>query len=618
MRARMIHLGGALALCSALSTSAIAATGTTPGNYIWYKFPSSVTAITDITYNITVNQDPGPLANVFWSNQFDLAANTTNPTKLTGYMGMQVNGGNKRTFLISIWGATASKAGDPGTTCQTGTEGTPFVNCHLISSVGQPFYWQQGHAYQFHIVNEGNQWFGATVTDVTTNTSIKLGSIQTGRDAIDPKGNTVSWTEFFEWNSSLSTCNDQPYVNATFGVPVVYNNGTLLSASISSKNNGNSCAYDTSSIAAPAGPVIVTNATHNSLRGPIINAQGQCLINTNGMPSLGACNAFDGKQGWVMGANGAVQNNHLCLSNTSGLPVNSCTGNTSQLWTYQNGQLKQQGTNFCLTNTASVLSTQTCSTWATSQQWTLPGFPGTPTMWNCANATPINRPYLLKVGTTLCPLDTMTSPHGKYHLNVQQDGNLAIYDANNALQWTSGTNASNPIRATLQKDGNFVIYDGTNAQIWSTGITNSPSGSWVFMQDDGNLVDYGVTVAYASNSGDPSVAASNTAPYMIKRGTSLSAGQSVTSGNGKFSLSMQTSGNLVVTRNSDGQTIFSTGTSGAGNYATMQTDGNFVVYSSGGAALWATHTSGTAGALLFMQNDGNLVLYSLIPKWSRF
>lgn len=115
---------------------------------------------------------------------------------------------------------------------------------------------------------------------------------------------------------------------------------------------------------------------------------------------------------------------------------------------------------------------------------------------------------------------------------------------------------------------------------------------------------------------------SHTAPT----GMTLYAGDSLDSADGRFVLSMQTDGNLVLYRSgvgpiwassSCGQTQF-----GSGFRAWMQWDGNFVIYSASGVAVWATSFAQTqqacssdrqtvfgSGIYMVMQNDGNLVMY---------
>jgi hypothetical protein len=91
----------------------------------------------------------------------------------------------------------------------------------------------------------------------------------------------------------------------------------------------------------------------------------------------------------------------------------------------------------------------------------------------------------------------------------------------------------------------------------------------------------------------------------------LTQGQSITSGNGCFTLYMQNDGNLVVYRNSNSQAIWSSNTArSCSNRACMQGDGNFVLYDCHNRATWSSKTSRNEGSTLTMQGDGNLVIYA--------
>jgi lysozyme len=97
---------------------------------------------------------------------------------------------------------------------------------------------------------------------------------------------------------------------------------------------------------------------------------------------------------------------------------------------------------------------------------------------------------------------------------------------------------------------------------------------------------------------------------MIQPGQGLAVGESYGSCDGRFSLAMQTDGNLVLYRNGAGA-LWSSHTSGGDGYAAiMQTDGNFVLYGHHTNALWASGTSGHGGSALALQDDGNAVLYA--------
>jgi lysophospholipase L1-like esterase len=77
---------------------------------------------------------------------------------------------------------------------------------------------------------------------------------------------------------------------------------------------------------------------------------------------------------------------------------------------------------------------------------------------------------------------------------------------------------------------------------------------------------------------------------------------------GRFSLLLQTDGNLVVLEGA--QQLWASGTAGKNvMQGRMLADGNFVLYDNNGREVWATNTDGFPGSNLLMQNDGNLVMY---------
>ncbi len=92
-------------------------------------------------------------------------------------------------------------------------------------------------------------------------------------------------------------------------------------------------------------------------------------------------------------------------------------------------------------------------------------------------------------------------------------------------------------------------------------------------------------------------------------GQGLEAGQSLTSNNGAYTLTLQDDGNLVLT--DGGGPVWASDSSGhSAGRAEVQSDGNFVVYDNGGGALWSSNTEGRSDVKLVLQDDRNLVLYS--------
>jgi len=101
----------------------------------------------------------------------------------------------------------------------------------------------------------------------------------------------------------------------------------------------------------------------------------------------------------------------------------------------------------------------------------------------------------------------------------------------------------------------------------------------------------------------------------LTAGQKLVRGESLTSSNGAYTLTLQDDGNLVLAAR--GQTVWATGTDGQNVVrAEVQPDGNFVVYTAD-KPVWHSNTQGKKNVRLVLQDDRNLVLYSGDgPAWS--
>lgn len=112
---------------------------------------------------------------------------------------------------------------------------------------------------------------------------------------------------------------------------------------------------------------------------------------------------------------------------------------------------------------------------------------------------------------------------------------------------------------------------------------------------------------------------SYSAKSSITAETSIKPGESRSSSNGIYKLSVESDGNVVITKN--GAKIWEARTGGK-NVSTlkMQKDGNLVAYTASEQAVWATgsHGKGNSSCVLVMQDDGNLVIYKDgdNPIWS--
>ncbi|CAJ1503001.1 LysM peptidoglycan-binding domain-containing protein [[Mycobacterium] burgundiense] len=94
----------------------------------------------------------------------------------------------------------------------------------------------------------------------------------------------------------------------------------------------------------------------------------------------------------------------------------------------------------------------------------------------------------------------------------------------------------------------------------------------------------------------------------LAEGQKLSKGESLTSKNGAYTLTLQDDGNLVLAAR--GEAVWATSTNGQDVVrAEVQKDGNFVLYTAD-KPVWHTDTKGKKNVRLVLQDDRNLVLYS--------
>lgn len=94
----------------------------------------------------------------------------------------------------------------------------------------------------------------------------------------------------------------------------------------------------------------------------------------------------------------------------------------------------------------------------------------------------------------------------------------------------------------------------------------------------------------------------------LEPGQRLLRGQTLTSADGRYTLTLQDSdGNLVIYE--DGSTaLWHVGPSPDAAFLINQVDGNLVLVRRDGSSIWATGTAGKAGLTLYIFDDGNLVL----------
>jgi hypothetical protein len=98
----------------------------------------------------------------------------------------------------------------------------------------------------------------------------------------------------------------------------------------------------------------------------------------------------------------------------------------------------------------------------------------------------------------------------------------------------------------------------------------------------------------------------------LYQGSQMNTGAKRWSPNGRYVLTLEEDGNLVIYRKPSNEAVWSSQTRGIGVVkALMQFDGNFVLYTVDNEARWHTGTDMKPINHLLLQNDGNLVIYNM-------
>ncbi|MFV0459969.1 MAG: FG-GAP-like repeat-containing protein [Actinomycetales bacterium] len=117
---------------------------------------------------------------------------------------------------------------------------------------------------------------------------------------------------------------------------------------------------------------------------------------------------------------------------------------------------------------------------------------GTPiwASWSLCNVQDTNDP--VRGGLTSKHLQAgqyLTSPNGKVRLVMQNDGNLVLYTPRGAV-WNSGTSGGIQSYLKQQTDGKLIVYNQFRDVQWGGVWIGANTNSAMYVQDDGNLVQY--------------------------------------------------------------------------------------------------------------------------------
>jgi len=105
----------------------------------------------------------------------------------------------------------------------------------------------------------------------------------------------------------------------------------------------------------------------------------------------------------------------------------------------------------------------------------------------------------LRSGETLVPFQKLTSTDGRFSFLFQADGNVVLYFGATPL-WASNTMNGRGLTLRMESGGNLALYDAANAVVWSSGTGGNP-GAKLVLQNDGNAVIFdGATPLWSTNT----------------------------------------------------------------------------------------------------------------------
>jgi hypothetical protein len=225
----------------------------------------------------------------------------------------------------------------------------------------------------------------------------------------------------------------------------------------------------------------------------------------------------------------------------------------------------------------------------------------------------------LSRGQVLPSGDALTSRDGSWILRMQGDGRLSLCDtATGSSTWKAKLDGEPEPGsfARLRKDGNFVVYSQDGSRIlWQTHTDNTDAEA-VVVEGSGRaaLTGRGTPPLWVTDGIAPVTEAfPPSSPNELKRWEVLAPETSLTSPNGRYALTMQKDGALLL--HSGDQVLWEAlGTRGYYNSAlAMQHDGNLVVWANPndpeGMPVWSSETDERGADALRIEDSGRLALY---------
>ncbi|KAI9361678.1 hypothetical protein DFJ73DRAFT_956964 [Zopfochytrium polystomum] len=221
--------------------------------------------------------------------------------------------------------------------------------------------------------------------------------------------------------------------------------------------------------------------------------------------------------------------------------------------------------------------------------------------------------------TPLCTRQTVPSPSGRFHLVLQEDGDLVLWDrVSGSRAWSTSTFTCSPPpdSLVLKRNGDLCLYAGDKV-CWSTDTGRFGEGYCycLMVQDDGNIVLHklGDAVIWESNPLQHFLPSN-----VLERGATMKRGDTLVSPNGRYRFVFEANSDLALYEDPVGggpsQRLWTAKTDGLfGNLMTLEANGHFRMSTSPkGKVLWSSNVfkHGTNHEYRIMLEDtGRIVTY---------
>jgi hypothetical protein len=189
-----------------------------------------------LAWTLRVDTSPPPEDGFFWATDFYFTG-----TSNSAYCGLQgPQGGlpdqpNQKVALFSVFGGVAAVR-NPDV---LNSVSEAFAEAPGGYRVVIPYPWVQGRTYTLRVTRDsprGPRWWGAWIRDDESGIETWMGSVQAGTGAEEITGtNVVQFTEYPYTREDLTTCQQLPYGEATFGTVNFSSPGIPIAAHFTTK-----------------------------------------------------------------------------------------------------------------------------------------------------------------------------------------------------------------------------------------------------------------------------------------------------------------------------------------------------------------------------------------------